>query len=403
MKRIERKNVTSLVASNTITKIGDVLFDYANNAFLAGLNLNSLYLVGIYQSLESVMGVIFNLFGGVIADRFKRKRIIILTDLLSGLACILLSFINVQTWLIYAIITANIFLAFLSSFSSPAYKAFTKEVVEKDNIAKINSYLQTASTLVKILVPIVAIWFYNLIGIHGVLLVDGISFIASGLISILVVPIMEEVTKNEKFSLSSIFRDLASGFKYLFRQKNIFVLVILSALVNFFLAAHNLLLPYGNEMFPNVIGNVYGTFLAAEAIGGLIGAFLSGKIKAPSTEKLMLYLGLSGFFLAISSVLYRVTSNLFVLAFAPAFFSLFLTIFNIQFFSFVQKDVDNEYLGRVFSIIFTVAILFMPLGTGVFTVILRPKFEFNFLIVGLAVMVLSTVFLFLFRKNKDGA
>ena len=70
MKNIEKKNSSLLVTSNTISKIGDVLFDYAKNTFLAGLNLNSLTLVGIYQTLENLMGIIFNLFGGVIADRF---------------------------------------------------------------------------------------------------------------------------------------------------------------------------------------------------------------------------------------------------------------------------------------------------------------------------------------------
>lgn len=399
MKKIEKKNTVSLVSSSTITKIGDVLFDYANNAFLAGLNLHSLTLVGIYQSLESIMGVVFNLFGGVIADQFKRKKILILTDLLSGIVCIFLSLIYVQAWLVYAVIIANIFLAFLASFSSPAYKAFTKEVVEEDHISQINSYLQTANTIVKILVPIVAIWFYHRIGIHGILLIDGLSFIFSGLMIVLVTPIIEEVKKNEKFSLNGFYHDLISGFNYLFGQRTIFILIILSAFVNFFLAAYNLLLPYGNQMFPRVNGNVYGTFLTAEAIGGLVGAFLSGKInKQLSTNKLMLYLGFSGFFIAASSLFYQLTVNLFIIACAPAVFSLFLTIFNIQFFSFVQKDVDNEYLGRIFSIIFTVAILFMPLGTGIFTILLKPNFSFNFLFIGIAIMLLSFIFFLLFEK-----
>lgn len=116
MKKAEQKNASLLVSSSAISKIGDVLFDYVNNSFLASFNMNSMVLVGVYQSLENIMGVLFNLFGGVIADRFRRKKIIILSDFLSGLACIALSFISDNTWLIYAIIAANVFLAFLSSF-----------------------------------------------------------------------------------------------------------------------------------------------------------------------------------------------------------------------------------------------------------------------------------------------
>ncbi|EAE1780376.1 MFS transporter, partial [Listeria monocytogenes] len=383
MKKVEKQNSLLLVSSSSISRIGNILFDYANNAFLAGLNLNSLTLVGIYQATENITGVIFNLFGGVIADRFRRKRIIILTDFFSGFVCILLSFISTESWLIYAIIVINIFLALLSSFSGPAYKAFTKEVVEKDTITKVNSYLQTTSMIIKISVPISAIGIYYWIGIQGALLVDGISFIISSLIIFFISPIIEEVKRTEKFSFRVISDDLFNGFKYVFHQRSIFILIVLSSFVNFFLAAYNLLLPYGNQMFPKVTGGVYGAFLAAEAVGGLIGAFLSGRVnKKLSINQLMIFLGISGIILSTTPFLYNIFPNLVFLSIAPAFFNLFLTIFNIQFFSFIQKDVSNEYLGRVFGIIFTVAILFMPLGTIVFTMILHPNFKYNFFFIG---------------------
>lgn len=122
-----------------------------------------------------------------------------MSDFLSGLACIALSFISDNIWLIYAIIAANVFLTFLSSFSTPAYNAFTKEVVEKDNLALLNSYLQTAATVVKIVIPIVAVGVYHLIGIHGALLLDGVSFILSSIIVVFVSPILEENTKKQSF------------------------------------------------------------------------------------------------------------------------------------------------------------------------------------------------------------
>lgn len=167
MRKIERKNTGLLVTSSTISKIGDTLFDYVNNSFLASMNMKSMMLVGIYQALENIIGALFNLFGGVIADRFRRKKIIILSDFLSGLICLCLSLISKQTWLIYAVILTNALLAFLSAFSTPAYNAFTKEIVEKDNITRVNSYLQTLATLVKIIVPMLALGIYHMIGIRG--------------------------------------------------------------------------------------------------------------------------------------------------------------------------------------------------------------------------------------------
>ncbi|VJM64455.1 transporter major facilitator family protein [Streptococcus pneumoniae] len=92
--KIDKKNEAFLIVSRGISRIGDIMFDFANNTFLAGLNPTSLSLVAVYQSLESVIGVLFNLFGGVIADSFKRKKIIICCKYLMWY-CLYNSFIHI--------------------------------------------------------------------------------------------------------------------------------------------------------------------------------------------------------------------------------------------------------------------------------------------------------------------
>ncbi|MGS3835694.1 MFS transporter [Staphylococcus pseudintermedius] len=393
------KNVSYLITSKGISKIGDILFDFANNTFLASLNPTSLSMVAIYQSLESVIGVLFNLYGGVIADNFKRKKIIIGTNVLSGIACMVLSFITQEQWLVYAIVITNVFLALMSAFSAPSYKAYTKEIVKKDYIMKLNSYLETTSTLIKVTVPIVAIFLYNILGIHGVLLLDGFSFLIAALLIFLIVPINEEVSSKEKMTISGIFNDLKIGFRYVYNHKPILMIITLSAFVNFFLAAYNLLLPYSNQMFLEISSGLYGTFLTAEAIGGFVGAILSGFVnKSLSIKCLMLFLACSGLMLMLTTPIYYIFPNIIILAISPALFSLFLSIFNIQFFSIVQKDVDNEFIGRVFGIIFTAAFLFMPIGTGFFSVVLNPNNPFNLFIIGVSITILSLVFGELFKR-----
>lgn len=399
MKRMKKKNILYLVSSKGISKIGDIIFDFANNTFLAGLNPTSLSLVAIYQSLESVIGVLFNLFGGVIADSFKRKKIIVATNFLCGFACIILSFISREQWLVYAIVLTNVFLAFMSAFSGPSYKAFTKEIVKKDSISQLNSLLETTSTVIKVTVPMIAIFLYKLLGIHGVLLLDGLSFLIAALLILFVVPINEEVVTKDKMTISKILNDLKTGFKYVYSHKSIFIIIVLSALVNFFLAAYNLLLPYSNQMFGEISSRLYGTFLTAEAIGGFVGAILSGFVnKSLSSKRLILFLACSGMMLMLVIPLYFIFHNVIILAFSPALFNLFLSIFNIQFFSIVQRDVDNEFLGRVFGIIFTIAILFMPIGTVFFSVVLNPNNTFNLFIIGASITVLSLVFGILFKR-----
>ena len=375
------------------------MFDFANNTFLAGLNPTSLSLVAIYQSLESVIGVLFSLLGGAIADSFKRKKIIITTNIICGFACIIISFISQEQWLVYSIILTNIILAFMSAFSGPSYKAFTKEIVKKDSISQLNSFLETTSTVIKVTVPMIAIFLYKLLGIHGVLLLDGLSFLIAASLIFFITPVNEEVETKENMTIRGIFDDLKIGFTYVYSHKQILIIITLSALVNFFLAAYNLLLPYSNQMFGSISSGLYGTFLTAEAIGGFIGAILSGFInKSLSSKRLMLFLAYSGLMLMLVVPLYYMFRNVIILAFSPALFSLFLSIFNIQFFSIVQRDVDNEFLGRVFGIIFSVAILFMPLGTVFFSVVLNPNNTFNLFIIGVSITILSLIFSTLLKR-----
>lgn len=399
MKRFETRNIIYLINSRVISRIGDIMFDFANNTFLAGLNPTSLSLVAIYQSLESVIGVLFSLLGGAIADSFKRKKIIITTNIICGFACIIISFISQEQWLVYSIILTNIILAFMSAFSGPSYKAFTKEIVKKDSISQLNSFLETTSTVIKVTVPMIAIFLYKLLGIHGVLLLDGLSFLIAASLIFFITPVNEEVETKENMTIRGIFDDLKIGFTYVYSHKQILIIITLSALVNFFLAAYNLLLPYSNQMFGSISSGLYGTFLTAEAIGGFIGAILSRFInKSLSSKRLMLFLAYSGLMLMLVAPLYYMFRNVIILAFSPALFSLFLSIFNIQFFSIVQRDVDNEFLGRVFGIIFTVAILFMPLGTVFFSVVLNPNNTFNLFIIGVSITILSLIFSTLLKR-----
>lgn len=399
MENKKIKNISYLVTSKVVSKIGDIMFDFANNTFLAGLNPTSLSLVAIYQSLEKVIGVLFNLFGGVIADSFKRKKIIIGTNFLSGTACIVLSLISKEQWLVYAIVITNVILAFMSAFSGPSYKAFTKEVVKEDSISKLNSLLETTSTVIKVTIPMVAIFLYNILGVRGVLLLDGLSFLMAALLILFVTPVNEEVDTKEEMTINGVFNDLKVGFKYVYSHKPIFIIIILSALVNFVLAAYNLLLPYSSQMFEGISDRLYGSFLTAQAIGGFLGSILSGFVnRSLSSRRLLLFSACSGLMLMLTAPLYFIFHNLIILIFSPALFSLFLSIFNIQFFSIVQRDVDNEFLGRVFGIIFSVAILFMPLGTVFFSVVLNPNNTFNIFIIGVSITVLSLIFSTLLKR-----
>lgn len=162
-------------------------------------------------------------------------------------------------------------------------------------------------------------------------------------------------------TISGVFDDLKIGFKYVYSHKPIFIIIVLSALVNFFLAGYNLLLPYSSQMFGEISAGLYGTFLTAEAIGGFIGAMLSGVVnKSLSSKRLIVLLACSGMMLMLSTPLYSIFHNVIALTLSPALFSLFLSIFNIQFFSFFL-DPNNTF--NLFIIGVSITLLSLIFGT----------------------------------------
>ena len=151
--------------------------------------------------------------------------------------------------------------------------------------------------------------------------------------------------------------------------------------VNFLFAAFNYLLPFSNQLYG--VQGAYATILTMGAIGSIVGALLASKIKA-SMEKLLFLLALTG--LGVMIMGFTLPSYL---AFSGNFIcELFMTMFDIHFFTQVQTKVEGEYLGRVLSSIYTLAILFMPIATGLMT-LLPSVHLYSFLIIGLGVVILS--------------
>ncbi|WP_223898773.1 MFS transporter [Lactobacillus huangpiensis] len=77
--------------------------------------------------------------GGVFADKKNRKKLLIYTDILSGIVTLIV-YLNYSSKKAWNLIVVNIILAILYSFNSPAYKAIIKDLLSKKNIYKYNSY-----------------------------------------------------------------------------------------------------------------------------------------------------------------------------------------------------------------------------------------------------------------------
>ena len=370
-----------LISRGAVNKIGNMLYDYGNSVWLASMGTIGQTVLGMYQISELVTSILVNPFGGVISDRFSRRMILMVTDLVCGILCLAISFIRNDSWMIGALIFANIVQAIAFAFSRPANKAIITELVEKDELVLYNSRLELVLQVVSVSSPVLSFLVLQFASLRITLVLDALSFfLAFGLVALL--PKKEEKTLGEKkLTFKVIFSDIKEGVHYIVKQKEIFFLLVMASSVNFFFAAFNYLLPFSNQLYG--VQGAYATILTMGAIGSIVGALLASKIKA-SMEMLLFLLALTG--LGVMIMGFTLPSYL---TFSGNFIcELFMTMFNIHFFTQVQTKVEGEYLGRVLSSIYTLAILFMPIATGLMTW-LPSVHLYSFLIIGLGVVALS--------------
>ena len=375
------RHAVQLISCGAITKIGNMLYDYGNSVWLASMGTIGKTVLGIYQISELVTGILVNPFGGVISDRFSRRKILMTTDLVCGLLCLAISFIRNDRWMIAALIVANIVQAIAFAFSRTANKAIITEVVEKDEIVTYNAHLELVLQVVGVSSPVFSFLVLQFASLHVTLLLDALTFFIAFVLVAFLPKEEAKVQEKKRFTGKDIFSDMKDGLDYIWHQKEIFFLLLVASSVNFFFAAFEFLLPFSNRLYG--VKGAYATILTLGAIGSIIGALIANKFKS-SMEMLLFLLILTGVGVFMMGLplppLLTYSGNLVC--------ELFMTIFNIHFFTQVQTKVEGDYLGRVLSTIFTLAILFMPVAKGLMTLLPSVRVE-SFLLIGAGVILFS--------------
>lgn len=375
------RHAVQLISRGAITKIGNMLYDYGNSVWLASMGTVGKTVLGIYQISELVTAILANPFGGVISDRFSRRKILMTTDLVCGILCLVISFIRNDSWMIGALIFANIVQAIAFAFSRPANKAIITEVVAKDEIVTYNAHLELVLQVVGVSSPVFSFLVLQFASLHATLLLDALTFFIAFVLVAFLPKEEAKVQEKKRFTGKDIFSDIKDGLHYIWHQKEIFFLLLVASSVNFFFAAFEFLLPFSNRLYG--VKGAYATILTLGAIGSIIGALIANKFKSSMNTLLFLIIltGVGVFIMGLPlPPLLSFSGNLVC--------ELFMTIFNIHFFTQVQTKVEGDYLGRVLSTIFTLAILFMPIAKGLMTWLPSVRMV-SFLFIGAGVILFS--------------
>jgi len=202
---------------------------------------NSAFILGLVGFSNQIPTFILSPFMGVIADRWNRHRILIVTQTLSMIqAFILAGLVLTGTIAVWHIIVLGLFIGCVNSLDIPARQSFIFEMVEKKenlmNAIALNSLMFNAARLVG---PSIAGLLIAVVGEGACFLINGVSFLAV-LASLFAMRLMPHKLEAKQ---SHVLEGMKEGFTYVFSFMPIKIILSLLSVVSLMGASYIVLMP----------------------------------------------------------------------------------------------------------------------------------------------------------------
>lgn len=351
------------LASQVLSLIGTSLVQYALMWYVT-LETGS----GLMMTLFIICGFLptFLLapFAGVWADRYDRKRLIVLSDGIIALITLALALAfaggGKSLWLVFL---ASALRAVGTAVQGPAVGAILPQFVPSEHLMRVNSISGSLQSAIMLVSPVVSGALISFVPMHVVFLID----LATAAVAIAVLVVFLRVPPHARADASrlpSYFADLRLGFRYVREHRY---------LVSFFayLALLMLLVSPAAFLTPLQVTRTYGAdvwrltaievvFSAGMLAGGAVLAAWGGFANRIHT------MVLATFAMAGLTVVLGLAPAFWLYLAAMGAFGLALPLFNTPSGVLVQDHVEADYLGRVFSILTMISTSIMPLGMLLF-------------------------------------
>jgi len=267
---------------------------------------NSYIAVGLMGAVELIPLIVFGLYGGVLADKIDRRKMILYTEIALGLMTFSL-FVNSQMAepsLIWIYLVAGVFAA-LDGLQRPSADAILPRLVSHQDLPAASALMSLRWQTGVITGPAIAGILLATSGTGTAYLVDVATFVIS-VVFVLRVKSVKQLEKN----LAPTFKAMAEGIKYATSRKDLLgtYLVDLSAM---FFAMPTALYPFWADQLNATWA--LGLFYAAGTIGSVIVTLTSGWIKNYHFHGRAVFLGALGWGAAIT--LAGISNSLFLILF----------------------------------------------------------------------------------------
>ncbi|MHA1509389.1 MAG: MFS transporter [Promethearchaeota archaeon] len=299
---------------------------------------------------------------GVLADRWSRKKIVMLADsfqALTTLWIIILFTLGLATPLVVMLITG--LRGIFQAFHVPTVNAITPSMVPKDKLSRMNGLGYLFSSLINVVGPVLGAFLYGLLPISIILWIDIITWLIA-LVPLMLTKIPRVRRSEIEEKKDSFVFEFKTGLRTIKLIPGLLTLLALSMLLNFLLMPFNVLSPYYVEVIHNGSASDFAFIMVFFQVGMVLGALLTS-VKKEWKHKISTYFGSLLLITGLLSVYTFVPTGFFLLM-AVGNFSIgfLLPIGNTIYMTIIQTVVPHDKMGRVISIDQSVSTLISPFG-----------------------------------------
>lgn len=308
------------------------------------------------------------------ADRLNRKLLVVLMDLLNGVLMISLYFLSSTSGLSLTLIYISTFImtSFMTIFNT-SIEAAIPNIVTEDRLMNINSISKIIDSVSIILGPMIGGLIFAFVDIRLFIIINGISFLLSGISEIFIdFSFNKGETKEEEKEEIDFLRDMKQGLEYMKDKKEITSLFIVFVFLNFSIGLSiSVPLPFIINNILNLGSKSFGIIQGSFPIGLIIGAVFVGKVteKMPYKKLLirmnlvlaicMLMIGLP---VLPTQIIKNTSSLLIYYCVIMCIVGAAISFIDIPILGILQKNISNEYRGRVLSLGMSLVKIISPLA-----------------------------------------
>ena len=308
--------------------------------------------------IVAIVGVITGPFGGVLADRFPRKTLIIVFDLIIAVLMCVIGYFAISD-----ILTLTLLIPFALAFGIfeiahwTTWSAFLGDVVKKHEVTKVSALFESAEAISVLIGPIGGAFIYSFFGLPGVILVDLITcFFGIATITLFK---SKKIKSKGKLNFKNTYFDLVEAYNWLKKQKGLLALVSILSIGNFLWGFTSVLIPPMILSFTDArgLGIVESSVGLAFLVGSIISLRLADKLQG--NLKVAIYMGLLG---GLSLILGSLRPSIFLLCIHGIIAGVSGTVqYTVSSGAWLAITTE-EIRGRALALRGTIAQMLRPLG-----------------------------------------